>query len=504
MIDFLIKSTISLYILLAAYHLFLEKERMFRFNRYFLLLSLLFSMAVPFISFEVQGEIPAVYKNVIPLETITNKELPIQVEMTNVKTDLQVDYWISVLEVAYLVITLLLSFRFIYNIYTIIHKAQVSKVILYQNTRMVLLSENNLPYTFWNTIYISQKDFENREIEQELFTHEIAHVKQKHTIDVIFIEVLKIIFWFNPVFSFYKKAIQLNHEFLADENVLSKHSNVIVYQNLLLNKTSAVQPNLLTSNLNFLATKKRLIMMTKITSKSKAVMIKSVLIIVFTGLIVTLCVDFFPSKLSKSQELQDKRRGYIYSGIRITINDQIENKKISAVYENLDSDTKRKYLGAYSTPFISKQIPSNSQFEKWKNNSQYTIWLNNKRISNSGLNNLKRNEIAYFSDQKVNLKFEKTSKESNTYYLYTQKFFEKYRLERFPQKYAKKEFKTTWIKGQPTEEQTRITREKFQKNLETTKVEMLNNSPKYIAQTFIKKANKDQKIIGSEIQKKKK
>ena len=296
MTDFLIKSTISLSVLLAVYHLFLQKEKMFRFNRYFLLVSLLFSIAVPFTSFEIQHDIPVALKNAIRFQAITPGTFPIEEKVTSKSIAEQINYWIVLLWIIYIAIALLLSYRFIQNIYTITSKIKVSKIVMYQNIRMVLLSEKTLPYSFWNSIYINQNDFENGLIEQELFTHEIAHVKQKHTRDVIFIEILKTLFWFNPVFVFYKKAIQLNHEFLADENVITAHNDVYLYQNLLLNKLSSSQPIYLTSNLNFLSTKKRLIMMTKITSKTRALVIQSLAVL---GLLtIFLLFAFKPLPLS--------------------------------------------------------------------------------------------------------------------------------------------------------------------------------------------------------------
>ena len=306
MIDFLIKSTISLCILLIAYHLFLEKEKMFRFNRCFLLVSLLFSLGIPFISFEIQQDIPIVYNNATAFQAITAETLPIQPEVANVNTEEQTNYWLALLGITYIVITLILSYRFIQNIYIIMSKAKVSKIIMHQNIKMVLLSEETLPYSFWNSIYINQNDFENGQIEKELFTHEIVHVKQKHTLDVIFIEILKTLFWFNPIFIFYKKAIQLNHEFLADENVITAHNDLYLYQNLLLNKLNVSQPIYLTSNLNFLSTKKRLIMMTKITSKKRALIMQSLAVL---GLLA-----IFLSFAFKPLPLRDKKTIVIDAG----------------------------------------------------------------------------------------------------------------------------------------------------------------------------------------------
>lgn len=300
MTAFLIKSTISLCILLMAYRLLLEKEKMFRFNRYFLLVSLMFSMVVPFLSFEIQQDIPIVY-NKIPFQKTATGTFPTETEQINISKEEQINYLYFILWITYIIITLILCYRFIRGIYTITSKAKISKIIVHQNTRIVLLSEKTLPYSFWNSVYINQNDFEKGLIEQELFTHEIAHVKQKHTLDVIFTEILKTLFWFNPVFIFYKKAIQLNHEFLADENVISVHKNIYLYQNLLLNKLNVSQPIYLTSNLNFLSTKKRLTMMTKITSKTKTLIVQSLAVL---GLLtIFLLFAFKPLPLSNKKTI---------------------------------------------------------------------------------------------------------------------------------------------------------------------------------------------------------
>ncbi len=159
----------------------------------------------------------------------------------------------------------------------------------YKNAKLILLTEKTLPHTFLNTIFINETEYNNRKIEAELYTHELTHVTQKHTLDILFIEILKTIFWFNPIFIFYKKAIQLNHEFLADEKVVTSYNNVPFYQSLLLSKANENQTFYLASNLNYLITKKRLIMMTKTTSKTKSLLKKAMLIPIVTALLF-LCV----------------------------------------------------------------------------------------------------------------------------------------------------------------------------------------------------------------------
>lgn len=280
MIDFIIKSSIPLLVLLAIYHLLLEKEKMHVFNRFYLLFSLIFSLVIPFITIEVIEEItkPIVQNNTFQIPQGSG----VLVEETN--------YFPILLWSIYGLITFLLSIRFIRNILKITSRIKSNARTEYKNAKLVLLKEEVLPHTFLNNIFINENDYNNQKIEAELFSHELTHVTQKHTFDVLFIEILKTIFWFNPIFIFYKKAIQLNHEFLADEKVVISYENVPFYQNLLLSKANHNSAYYLTSNLNYSLTKKRLIMMTKTTSQTKAILKKIALIPFIFGLVFFLCL----------------------------------------------------------------------------------------------------------------------------------------------------------------------------------------------------------------------
>jgi hypothetical protein len=136
------------------------------------------------------------------------------------------------------VITTVLLSRFIVHLIKIQQKTKRNPKQNFHNSTLVLLEENVLPHTFLHYIFINKSEFEKSAIEAELYTHELTHVRQKHTLDILFIEILKTIFWFNPILIVYKKAIQLNHEFLADEKVVKSYNNVPFYQKLLLEKAS--------------------------------------------------------------------------------------------------------------------------------------------------------------------------------------------------------------------------------------------------------------------------
>ena len=299
MIIYLIKSTLCLLAFFLTYRLVLERENMPVFKRFYLLISLVFSFVVPFITFEFKDE------NTVALvsKSLESVVLP-TLELTGEKS-----YISNILYAIYTIITIILLTRFIRNLYVIYNTRKNSKIIIYENATLALVDQEILPHTFGSTIFINKKNFENHTIESELFTHELTHVRQKHTLDIVFIEVLKTIFWFNPLLFFYKKAIQLNHEFLADEKVITSHNDISIYQKILLSKS--IQPtNLyLTSNLtSFLKTKKRFIMMTKTTSTTTKFFKKVIVAPLFLGMFIfgsstTFAQETPVQKTEQSEEL---------------------------------------------------------------------------------------------------------------------------------------------------------------------------------------------------------
>jgi beta-lactamase regulating signal transducer with metallopeptidase domain len=167
----------------------------------------------------------------------------------------------------------LLLFRFGNNMLDLYQKIKQNETISYQNAQIVLLSTPILPHTFIKYIIIKKSAY--KEVEQELLTHELIHVNQKHSLDILFIECFQIFFWFNPFVYYLSKSIRLNHEFLADQATIKKHKDIPKYQQLLLAKAN---PNLMTpyaSPLNYALTKKRFKMMAT-TSSSTSILLKKI------------------------------------------------------------------------------------------------------------------------------------------------------------------------------------------------------------------------------------
>jgi len=433
MIDFLIKSTICLTVFLGFYHLVLEREKMHQFNRYYLLGTILISLSIPFMTFEIIKIVPVV-ENIKPISLDTNQttfnENPIQESV--IPLEETINYTPYILWGLYGLITFILIIRFVINCSKLISKSKSNPIVKYKNAKLVLVDEKTIPHTFLNFIYINFEDYNNRNIEDELYTHELVHVNQKHTLDILFIEFLKVIFWFNPLFIFYKKAIQLNHEFLADEEIVKTYDNVPFYQNLLLQKSSNVQTIYLASNLNYLVTKKRLIMMTKSTSRKIAVLKKLAIAPILIGLVYFFCIEIVAqekvvaikaeTKNSKITD-KDKIRDLYYSGVYVKLIDEKSDRKEVTLYENLSLEDRRKYLDLVPEMMIEKEIPE-PLFEKMKSKNM-PVWINGKVKTKEEIKKYKRSDFSYYTYSFVHKNARsKRYPQEYQYTLYTKEYFD--------------------------------------------------------------------------------
>jgi hypothetical protein len=287
MIIYLVKSIILLALLFGLYKFLLENEKMHRFNRFFLLFALVFGLTAPLISFEVTpeqsiagikmqhmervGNAPAeaISRSVEPLilpkqEAALNTEISPVVASESSRSLSTTDILLGI----YGLVTLFLLIRFAGGLFEIRSKVKSGSLKETDDATLVLLNEPITPQSFFNFIFLDREQFESGKIETEVLDHELIHVRQLHSFDVLLIEFLKVIFWFNPLLYFFKHSIQLNHEFLADESVVNNGSSVSDYQNLLLRFSTGNKPMSTTSSINYSLTKKRFIMM----SSSKSIL----------------------------------------------------------------------------------------------------------------------------------------------------------------------------------------------------------------------------------------
>ena len=283
MITFVIKSAICLTILYGFYRLFLWNIKAFNFIRFYLLFSLLFSFIIPLITIRIKLNSPAN----LPMNGVSSITGIISKGFEVIKEPIQYLTVSETLIIIYCIITSILILRFVLNVLRILKIVRTSPKINNFKTQIVLIEKKASPYSFFRYIFVNRSDYEQGKIEEELIIHEQTHCLQYHSVDILIIEFVKIILWFNPILWFFRKAIQLNHEFLADNKVLM-NNNLNDYQNTLVNFVFRNNSTYLASNFNYSSTKKRLIMMSKNNSASRIKIIKLATVSLFVMLGISL------------------------------------------------------------------------------------------------------------------------------------------------------------------------------------------------------------------------
>lgn len=258
---YLLKSVVCLGAFLAFYHLILEHETAHKFKRFYLLSAVVLSFVIPNITFTEYVE--------VTLEPVTTSlDTYSEGSTISLKPEQSINYLNVGLWVIYGLGVLVFSIRFSRNLLNISKTIRNNYRIKTSLYTKVLMLKSIVPHSFFNYIFINRNAFEEKAIPHEVLQHEEAHVLQKHSVDIILIELLQIIFWFNPLFVYLKHAVKLNHEYLADAYVIQRQDNIFNYQNLLINFSSCPDHTALTSPLNYSLTKKRILMLSKRTSKN--------------------------------------------------------------------------------------------------------------------------------------------------------------------------------------------------------------------------------------------
>jgi TonB family protein len=292
MVNFLIESGISLTILTLVYLLFLRKETFFLLNRIYLLVSVFFSFLLPFLHIQLTSSMPSFmlgevtvtapkYQNLLQAVTVYGTKLSGTLEQT-----IQSIGWIRMI---YLAGIAFFVFLFIFRLLQIILLVINNESETVNGVKIVKIDRDITPFSFFNFVFVSRNSGQCREMNVML-AHELEHVRQGHSFDVLILELITIFQWFNPIVWLLKRSIRENHEFLADNGVLKPGVSSATYRLLLLGGTLGQQP-VIANNFNYSMIKLRIKMMTKIKSPKTAAIKLSMGILVTASLFMVFAFD---------------------------------------------------------------------------------------------------------------------------------------------------------------------------------------------------------------------
>ena len=191
-------------IFLLCYLLFLRKEKYHQLNRFYLLFSLAFSSLLPFIKFSVPVQ---------PLMPNTQSFLTTVTEAPAIPFGM----------VLYVAGAALFFILFLLRLFKVLKQIIGKHFIELNGLKVMDNPEQKVPFSFFHYVVVDSTTFELDELDLVL-RHEAAHAQQWHTLDILFVELVGVVCWFNPFVWAYKSALKSQHEYAADAAVI--HSNV--------------------------------------------------------------------------------------------------------------------------------------------------------------------------------------------------------------------------------------------------------------------------------------
>ncbi|MGD8538039.1 MAG: M56 family metallopeptidase [Candidatus Aminicenantes bacterium] len=346
-IQYLLESGVCLAIFYFIYWVFLKKETFFKFIRFFLLLSIPVSFIIPLINIT-----SPIRSEVITEETyMTGNTAIAQGQLFSIS---------DILWFGFLIGAAFLLLRFILRLIQILLLVKKYGYHVYDGVKVVVIDTETAPFSFFNFLFISNADITDHGFER-IFTHEMTHIKQYHSIDLLLMELLTIVQWFNPFVWPYKKSLKETHEYLADHAVIAQGCSRAKYQLLIFEQHVGLNMFEFTNNFSQSLIKRRITMMAKIKSNGRA-KLKFLLIIPVVALLVLAFADAKPVSTQPTDEAVVAQPGTISQPSDQTADEATKKKqlekqkkveeilkkeaKLKAMYKETDDPAKKEKIKA--------------------------------------------------------------------------------------------------------------------------------------------------------------
>lgn len=263
------QSAITLILLFGIYWFLLRKETFFKMHRFFLLAAGIISLVLPLFNFSLLMDV----KFFSPVQIVNNGYRYIETALvlnpviitSEQQGGLTAYHFIWGV---YLTGVFLLSVRLVYQVILIAKSIRQSETRILRDIPVNVNNRIPAPFSFFGQIFIPFRILKHKHIE-EILIHEAEHLKQKHSWDLFFMELLCIFQWFNPIVWIVGSTVRETHEYLADQGVLRQGTIRTSYQAVLLEHTLGVPVFGLSHYFNNSISKKRMIMMKKRKSPNR-------------------------------------------------------------------------------------------------------------------------------------------------------------------------------------------------------------------------------------------
>ena len=255
---YLLEANLYLAVFYGLYRLMLHKETFYNLNRYYLIFTTLLSFALPLLQVGYLKLILGQDRNLADTTTTLSPS------GTNGDSLFSLNH---LLPTVYLIVSLGFVLKLAYSIYGMARIAKSAKRRKQNGIIYVELSSSLSAFSFFNFLFI------NPVIEKKdaILKHEMVHISQRHSLDILLFEIVQICNWFNPITWLMKKDIKLQHEYIADEITTNSSIQKHEYALFLIQNSFGHMPSQLSNQFfNQSILKMRINMLNKRKSAGKA------------------------------------------------------------------------------------------------------------------------------------------------------------------------------------------------------------------------------------------
>ena len=323
----LIKSTALGLLFLISYMIFLRKETFFATNRIYLIIGVIISILLPFITLTKTVFIethPISHDNFV----VVGHSISVQPDAIN---------WTALLLGLYLVGVLCFGIQFLRQLWHI-KKIKLQSDVVQEDDIVHVRSQKRLsPFSFFKNIFYCPSQFAPQELKA-IIIHEKVHAKQYHSLDVIFIQLMCIVLWFHPLVWIYREVMCQNLEFLADHSTLKQVPDKKQYQYLMLQQAVGIQKLAVTNSFYNSLIKKRITMLHQHQSR-KTKLLKLFIVLPFLAIFLLAFNTKTVVKakpIIKTETIIDQNKSFEYLITRTTPNEQLEQIKSELKNRGID------------------------------------------------------------------------------------------------------------------------------------------------------------------------
>ena len=258
---YLLQSGACLTLFYALYWLALRRETFFTLNRIYLLAAAVLSLLLPLF------RLPSPFFQTVIVLPASVAAQPALAAAVGAATPFLTP--LSVLLLVYLSGVTILLARFFLRLAHIARTIRTCGCRRQRGLRLVLCRNNGEPFSFFHFVFLDGEDLPDLEFSR-ILSHELVHVRQLHSLDILFSELIAIIQWFNPFVWPYKKSLRETHEYLADRAVIAQGCSRTGYQLLIVEQHVGGKLLDYASNFRNSQIKRRLRMLSRKESKGLA------------------------------------------------------------------------------------------------------------------------------------------------------------------------------------------------------------------------------------------